>query len=306
MMRIVIDTDPGIDDAHAMMLAFALPGIEVKALTTVAGNVSLERTTANALILLDLLDKDVPVFPGCEDALVVPTPRRAISHGSDGFGDSGYPLSTRKAQSEHAAEALSRLASESPGELTLVALGPLTNLALATRIDPALPGKYRRLIVMGGAIYAKGNSWTPAAEFNFYIDPEAAAIVFTCWPEITLVPWETAEKYALTPQQIEEFSEIDTPRAAFFRRIFKNRLLDQISHHGVCYDPDVLAMAVALVPDMVQRMERRAVRVELTGQLTRGQSVVDWYGLTGHPPNANLVLEVDQERYLKLLRLSLL
>jgi purine nucleosidase len=304
-MRIVIDTDPGIDDAHAILLAFAHAGVDVEALTTVAGNVSLERTTANALILLDILESYVPVYPGCEDALVTPTPRRAISHGIDGLGDSGYPASLRKAQTEHAVHALIRLASESPGELTLVALGPLTNLALATQIDPELPQKYRRLIVMGGAIYAKGNSWTPAAEFNFYIDPESAAIVFDRWPEITLVPWETAEKYALTSEQMAELVEIDTARAAFFRRIFKNRLSNQILQRGVCYDPDVLAMAVALEPDIVLQMDRRYVRVEVAGQLTRGQSVVDWYDLAGHPPNTKLVLEVDWERYWELMRLSL-
>jgi purine nucleosidase len=305
MMKIVIDTDPGIDDAHAIMLALAYPGVEVKAITTVAGNVPLERTTANSLILLDVLEKNVPVFRGCSDALVVPTSRRAISHGTDGFGDSGYPSSVRQAQPEHAAPALCRLASEIPGELTLVALGPLTNLALATQIDPELPSKYRRLVVMGGAIYARGNSWTPAAEFNFYIDPEAAAIVFSRWPEITLVPWETCENYALTPELMAELAEIDTARAAFFRRLFKNRLSQQLPQYGVCFDPDFLAMVVALESDTIRRMERRALRVEVAGELTRGQSVVDWYGITGYSPNTNLVLEVDRERYQELIRLSL-
>jgi inosine-uridine nucleoside N-ribohydrolase len=118
MNRIVIDTDPGIDDAHAIMLAFSYPGTIVEAITTVAGNVPLERTTANALITLDILGnlgRDAPVFSGCEDALVVPTARRAISHGIDGLGDSGYPLSKRKILPEHAVHALIRLANESPG-----------------------------------------------------------------------------------------------------------------------------------------------------------------------------------------------
>ena len=169
MNRLVIDTDPGVDDAHAIMMALSYPGATIEAITTVAGNVSLEQATRNALIILDVAGgHDVPVYPGCEDALVIPTPRRAISHGSDGLGDSGYPPSARQASAEHAVHALIRLANEAPGELTLVAIGPLTNIALATRLDPGLPRKYKRLVVMGGAIHTQGNSWERAAEFNFY------------------------------------------------------------------------------------------------------------------------------------------
>jgi purine nucleosidase len=304
MNRVVIDTDPGIDDAHAIMLAFAHPDTRVEAITTVAGNVSLERTTANALILLDILGKDVPVYSGCEDALVIPTPRRAISHGTDGLGDSGYPTSARKAAPEHAVHALIRLANESPGDLALVALGPLTNIALATRLDPKLPEKYKRLVILGGAYHAVGNSWLPAAEFNFYVDPESAAIVLDKWPELTIVPWESAVEYALTPQLFDELAAIDSPRAEFFRRIFNYRSRLQLKEQGDYYDPDPLAMAVALEPDIIQRVERRFVEIELAGQLTRGQMVVDWSDLSGNPPNATLVLEVDRKRFVDLLRLS--
>jgi purine nucleosidase len=201
MERIVIDTDPGVDDAHAILMAYSQPGIKVEALTTVAGNVTRERATANALILLDLIGQETPVYPGCSDALVIPTPQRATSHGADGLGDSGYPPSNRRAKNEHAVQALIRMASEAEGELTLVALGPLTNLAIATKLDPDLPRKYNRLIVMGGAIHATGNSWTPASEFNMYVDPEAAAVVFQNWPGLTLVSWENTLQYALEPRR---------------------------------------------------------------------------------------------------------
>jgi purine nucleosidase len=217
MNRIVIDTDPGVDDAHAILMACAHPETKVAALTTVAGNVSLEKATLNALKILDIVGMDIPVYPGCEDALVNPTPRRAISHGVDGLGDSGYPPPKRQAASEHAVQALIRLANENPGELTLAAIGPLTNLALATRLDPSLPQKYKRLVVMGGAIHARGNSWERAAEFNFYCDPEAAAIVFQKWPEITLLPWETTLAHALPLSQVEELSGGKSRKAEFFR-----------------------------------------------------------------------------------------
>ena len=132
MNRFVIDTDPGVDDAHAIMMALVHPEAQVEAITTVAGCVSLEQTTANACTILDVLDQDVPVYAGCGRALVARTPDASEVMGKDGLGDSGYPRSKRKVDDEHAVNALIRLANESPGQLTLVATGPLTNLALAT------------------------------------------------------------------------------------------------------------------------------------------------------------------------------
>lgn len=305
MNRIVIDTDPGVDDAHAIMMAFAHPEATVVALTTVAGNVSQECATRNALIILDVIGQDVPVFPGCDNALVIPTPHRAISHGKDGLGDSGYSPSVRQASTEHAVHALIRLANASPGELTLVALGPLTNIALATRLDPSLPQKYKRLVVMGGAIYAQGNSWERSSEFNFYCDPEAAAIVFSRWPTLTLVPWETALSHSLQPHQVEELACGTSTRAALFRRTIHKRFVEQAPGHQVLTEPDPLAMAVVLEPEIVQRAETRYVEIELAGQCTRGQTVIDWYGLTDRPHNATLVLEVDRERFMELMKLSL-
>ena len=305
MKHIVLDTDPGVDDAHAIMLACAHPGAKVEALTTVAGNVSLERATRNALIILEVIGQAVPVFPGCADALVRPTPRRAISHGTDGLGDSGYPDPVRQAEAEHAVPALIRMANAASGELTLAALGPLTNIALATCLDPTLPHKYKRLVVMGGAIYAKGNSWERAAEFNFYCDPEAAAIVFERWPGLTLVCWETTLAHGLQPQQAQALAQGDTPRADLFRRTTQGRFVTQDSGQRVLSAPDALAVAVALEPEIVQQVETRYVEIELAGRMTRGQTVVDWYDLANHAHNASLVLEVDRERYWELLKLSL-
>ncbi len=305
MVRLIIDTDPGVDDAHAILLACAHPQARVEAITTVAGNVSVDKATLNALKILEVADKDIPVYPGCPDALVTPTPRRAISHGTDGLGDSGYPPPSRQPASEHAVQALIRLANESPGELILAAVGPLTNLALATQLDPSLPRKFKRLIVMGGAIHARGNSWERAAEFNFYCDPEAAAVVFQAWPGLTLVPWETTLAHALTAAQVEELGRGSSPRAEFFQRTVQKRFREGEDGERVVYEPDPLALAVAIEPEIVQRQESQYIEIELTGKLTRGQSVVDWYHLTGRPDNATVVQELDQARFFELIRRSL-
>jgi purine nucleosidase len=302
MNRIVIDTDPGVDDAHAILLASAHPQTKIEALTTVAGNVGLEQVTHNAGVILDVIDQDVPIYPGCEDALVAPVPRRAIFHGADGLGDSGYPAPAHRPEAEHAALALIRLANEAPGELTLAAIGPLTNLALATRLDPTLPGKFKRLVVMGGAIHAVGNSWGRAAEFNFSCDPEAAAVVLSRWPEVTLVPWETTVAHGLTPEQVEALSQGSSPRAEFFRRTTKKRFIEQSPGKRVLSVPDPLALAVAVEPEIIRAEQALYVEIELAGQLTRGQTVVDWYGLTQRPANVRVIWEVDRGRFFELMQ----
>jgi purine nucleosidase len=302
MNRFVIDTDPGVDDAHAIMMAFAHPEAQIEALTTVAGNVSLAQTTANACTLLDVLGQDVPVYAGCSRALVARAPDARYFHGQDGLGDSGYPPSTRQVAGEHAVHALLRLANESPGELTLVALGPLTNLALATRLDPTLPERYKRLVAMGGAICGTGNV-TPAAEFNVYSDPEAAAIVFEAWPGLTLISWETTVAHGFTDEQVATLMAVNSPRAEFFRRITRRTIevLHQLLGRQEWLAPDGLAVAVALEPEIVRKAERHYVQVELAGQHTRGQTTVDWTDQSGHEPNVNLVLELDRERLWELM-----
>jgi purine nucleosidase len=303
MIRLVIDTDPGVDDAHAIMAAFAHPEARVEAITTVAGNVSLEQTTANACTILDVLDQDIPVYAGCDRPMVGPVIDAGYFHGADGLGDSGYPPSQRKVADEHAVNALIRLADDSPGELTLVAIGPLSNVAMATRLDPALPRKYERLIVMGGTIRGTGNV-TTAAEFNIYADPEAAAVVFDAWPGLALLSWETTTDHSFTAEQIEALLVVDSPRAEFFRRISSRSIgmLEQIFGRKTLLEPDLLAVAVALEPDIVRRAEFHHVRVELAGQHTRGHTTVDWFDRTGEAPNVSVVTELDRARLWDLLQ----
>jgi purine nucleosidase len=307
MIRLVIDTDPGVDDAHAILLAAAHPDVRLEALTTVVGNTSLDRTTDNACKILDLLELEIPVYRGSPRPLVHPTSFASYFHGEDGLGDSGYPPSPRQVEGEHAVLALIRLADESPGELTLAAIGPLTNLALALRLDPQLPAKYKSLMVMGGAVRAMGNTQNHSAEFNFYTDPEAAHIVLEGWPGVQLLPWETAVEHTVPQTEVDRLMAIDSRRGEFFRRITAKILQFTEKRLGVpvLFAPDGLAVAAAIEPSFVRRRERRFTRVELAGAITRGQSTVDWYGQSSQEPNANLVLDVDDARFLELLRAAL-
>ena len=310
LTRLLIDTDPGVDDAHAIMLAAAQPGTRIEAITTVAGNVAVTQTTANACLVLDVLDimRDrTPVYCGADRALLGTSNESSEYHGRDGLGNSNYPASGRRVEGEHGALALLRQANESPGELTLVAIGPLTNLALATRLDPTLPLKFKRLVIMGGAIRGTGNQrGNPSAEFNVFTDPEAAAIVFENWPGLTLVSWETTMQHLLSYEQMNELMSRRTVKSEFFRRITSWQLeycRDKLHRPGF-YAPDELAMAIAVEPELVTRSEQHSVTVELAGVNTRGQTIVDWFDLTGRAPNVNIVLEVDRERFWKMMQAS--
>jgi purine nucleosidase len=303
MKRLIIDTDPGVDDAHAILLALAHPDVKVEAITTVNGNVGIDLTTANALKILDAAGKDVPVYRGCDRPLINRALSAAHVHGEDGLGDCGIPASRKTVQSEHAVHALIRLANENPGELTLAAIGPLTNLAAALTLDPDLPKKFKRLVVMGGAIYSKGNTSTVTAEFNIHADPEAASMVFDSWPMLTLLSWETTLTHVFTREVLDRFFGLETPRSKFFRDT-NQKILTFIRERlgqDMLFAPDGLALAAAVEPEIVTKSETRHISIELHGSQTRGQTVVDWYGNTGKAPNTEVILELNQDRFIQLM-----
>jgi purine nucleosidase len=303
MKRLIIDTDPGVDDAHAILLALAHPDVEVVAITTVNGNVNLDLTTSNALKILDAAGRDVPVYRGCDRPLISRHTHAAHVHGEDGLGDCDLPVSKRTVESEHAAHALVRLASENPGELTLAAIGPLTNLAVALSLDQDLPKKFKRLVIMGGAIYGKGNTETVTSEFNIHTDPEAAHIVFSAWPMLTLLSWETTMAHVFNRADLDRLFSLGTPRAKFFHDTNQKILSFIRTRLGqdILFAPDGLALAAAVEPEIVTKAETRHVAIELHGTQSRGQTVVDWYGTTQKTPNTEIILEVDQKRFVQLM-----
>ena len=302
---LLIDTDPGVDDALALLMAFNDARHEVVGLTIAAGNVDLRHTVANALKLCEVSGVDVPVFAGCTGPLLHAAPDAAYVHGQDGFGDVGYEPAPRQAEAEHAAHAILRLSHEHAGRLLLVALGPLTNIALALKLDPTLPQRVARIVVMGGAVTAHGNI-TPVAEFNIYFDPEAAHIVFTSFPRLELVDWEATLAHGLLHQKVVEWLQADSERARFYERVSrKTREWSEDRRGDYWHSADGLAMAYALEPEGALEQVDRPVAVELEGRHGRGATVVDWQRHTGRPDHVRITLRYDQARFERLVQAAL-
>ena len=299
---LLIDTDPGVDDALALLMAFNDADHRVVGLTIAAGNVGLRHTVANALKLCEVAGVDVPVFAGCASPLVHEAEDAAHVHGQDGFGDIGYPPASAQVPAEHAALAILRLSHQHAGRLLLVALGPLTNVALALRLDPTLPQRIGRLVVMGGAVTAHGNI-TPAAEFNVAFDPEAAHVVFSAFPRFDLADWEATVAHGLLHDEVVGWLRADSPRARFYEGISRKTREWSADRRGAYWhSADALAMAFALQPDGAIEQVARPVVVELEGRHTRGATVVDWSRQTGRADNARVLRRYDQGRFQALIR----
>ena len=303
-MELLIDTDPGVDDALAILMAHE--HADVLGLSIAMGNVGLEHTVRNALKLVETIGASTPVFAGCAAPLVLPAEDAAFVHGADGFGDTGYTPSSRNADSEHAALAILRLSHAHAGSLVLVAIAPLTNLALALKLDPTLPQRVAKLVIMGGAVTGHGNTRRVPAEFNIGFDPEAAHVVFSAWAQVTLVDWEVTMRHGIAFERMQDWLAADDVRARFYASISrKTHAWTRERGRPKVLVADALAMAVALQPDIVTRAELRHVAIELTGAHTRGATVVDWDGRFGLAPNAHIVLDVDQARFEALVAAAL-
>jgi purine nucleosidase len=261
---IVLDVDTGTDDALALAYAVASPRIELVAVTTVAGNVDVAKTTANTLAVLDWLGaSDVPVHRGASRPLVRPHTDASYFHDEGGLGGARLPATTRSVGADRGPAALIRLARHRPGELVLVALGPLTNLAIALNVEPELPGFLKSVILMGGAYAVPGNA-TPAAEFNILVDPEAADQVLTApFPNLTAVGLDVTERVALTRDDWNAVNvDSSLPRTARLLRevggsAFTKLGRDQFSLH------DPLSVAVAIDPTLIAAQEL-AIAVDTT------------------------------------------
>jgi purine nucleosidase len=306
-MKLWIDTDPGVDDALALMMALTAPDIDVVGLGIVGGNVGLTACTSNALKLLDVLGRDVAVHLGAAEPLLPPQAYDAAHvHGRDGFGDVGYRPVDRVASTVHAANALIEASHRHAGELVLLTLGPLTNFALALRLDPMLPQRLKQWVCMGGAVTGHGNTEFVTSEFNIAFDAEAAAICFARGPVATLVDWECVERHGVPLEEFERWLNESTVAARFFRAISaRTRTFYRRIGKDRFTPADALAATILLNPDSVTERALRPVSIEMRGGLTHGQSVVDWRRRGGRPDNADIVMLVDIDMHRAQLRRAL-
>ncbi len=311
MRTFLIDTDTASDDAVALIMALRWPEVRVAAITVVNGNVPLAQGTRNALYTAELCGSDVPVYPGADRPLLREPVYAQWFHGQDGLGDQNYPPPRRAPEKEHAVDAILKAVAANPG-IVLVTLGPLTNLALAVARRPEMVRNVSRSVVMGGAPCTEGNV-TPAAEYNIWVDPEAAHMVFHSGLPIELVGWQLCRGEAnLTPSDIERVRGLGTPLANFTldsNRVAMEANRVQTGEIGIPL-PDPTAMAIALDPTICTRSSRHYMEIETSSPLTRGMTVVDRLGVAGDErnrlvwgpllaaaPNATVCWELDIRRW---------
>jgi purine nucleosidase len=272
----LIDTDTASDDAVALIMALRATDVRVAAITMVAGNVDVDQATRNARYTVELCQADVPVFVGAEKPLHRPYQNATWFHGRDGLGDHNYPAPCRAPEKTHAVDAIIETVEANPG-LVLVTLGPLTNVALALARNPSIAKKVSRCVVMGGAPCCEGNV-TPAAEFNIWVDPDAARMVFLSGMRCELIGWQLSRFEAVINQQdIDRILALGTTLGNFAvecnshaREAYKI----QTGEDGICL-PDPVAMSLALDPTIGTEWSEHYLDVETTNQLTRGMTVVD-------------------------------
>ncbi len=301
---IILDTDPGVDDALAIMLALGSPELDVMGICTVSGNVPLSAGTRNAQGLLQLLERtEIPIFAGADTPLKRDPVFATEVHGESGMGQAVLPEPALDVRG-NAVDFLVQTLSEQPGEITIIAVGPLTNLALAEQRQPGILQKVKQVIVMGGAIAETGNS-TPVAEFNFYADPHAAHTVIHSDATLLLVPLDATRQVVLSETDIEnQIAPLKTVASQFVVEAVQNvlALYRQLGREPIVYLHDPLAVGAAIAPELL-RSETLYIDIETSGDLTLGQVVTDRRGLPppyrlGKP--VNCAMHVNAEAFLSL------
>ena len=307
----LIDTDTASDDAVALIMALRAPEIRVAAITAVAGNVDVQQATRNALYTVELCGAMVPVYSGAEKPLLRPYQNATWFHGRDGLGDHCYPAPRQAPQEQPAVDAIIETVEANPG-IVLVTLGPLTNLAVALSKKPGIAGQVTRCVIMGGNPCCEGNV-TPAAEYNIWVDPEAASIVLRSGLQIDLVGWHLCRGAAvLNPNEIDQVLAFNTGLAHFAIECnsqARKALKIQTGEDGICL-PDPVAMCLALDPTIGTEWSEHYVAVETQSDLSRGMTVVDrlnvaedernraiWRAAVGAGHKANICWQIDNRRW---------
>jgi purine nucleosidase len=298
--KIIIDTDPGQDDAFAILMALGAPEeLEVLALIAAAGNTPLAVTSHNARQLLELAGRpDIAVFSGCPRPMVRELTTAEYVHGDGGLDGSDLPPPTIPLQAEHAVPWLIRTVMEAPeGEITVCVLGPMTNLATAMVMEPRIAGRLREVVLMGGGFFEGGNI-TPAAEFNIFVDPHAAHVVFTSGVKLTMVPIDCTYKARMTPQWLERLRGLGTRTASqaygmahFYQKYGNTKFgTDDYPLHDPC------VIGYLLAPHLFGGRDCY-VTIETASPQTLGMTVVDWWGVTKRKPNCTVLRDLDNPAF---------
>lgn len=303
----IVDTDTAQDDCVALLVALLDPAADLRAVTMVNGNVSFDQQVKNALMTLNVagyLGK-VPVYLGSRRPLVRPWVSAENVHG-DGSGGLDMDFSRYAPESEHAVDALIRLTAERPGEISIVAIGPLTNIAMAVIKNQDFVRNVKRLVVMGGSNNGRGNI-TAAAEFNIYVDPHAADVVFRAGFDVTVIPWDpvTLRDAVFSRDQLATIRALNTPLADFFLRVCAATLEfdESVGIPGTTH-PDSLSVGVLLHPELVTSVNGYNVQVETAAELTLGYTAMSW-GVHGLANNAQVIESIDSAAFYELIRSTL-
>jgi purine nucleosidase len=314
-MRLIIDTDTAGDDAVSILLAARHPGVAVEAVTICNGNVAFGQQVENALYTLEIAGRsgDIPVYRGCRRPLVRKPVDAAYVFGADGMSGSGFPKARQRPEKKHAVDAIIEFVMRNPGEITILAQAPLTNIATAYQRQPKIAKATKHIWIMGGTDNSIGNT-TPAAEFNFFVDPEAAKIVLNAGFRVTLATWTLAMRSGiLTPKDLSAIERMNTPLSRFFLQVNESTLAFMDDRYGgrLSAHPDSLTCAMMLDERLILDAEDCAVDVETKGELTRGYSGVSSKILPDHdiadpakPPrkaNARVVKRADTMKFGRML-----
>jgi inosine-uridine nucleoside N-ribohydrolase len=304
MKRVIIDTDPGIDDTAAILLALASPELTVEAVTTVYGNGTAEHCTRNALIILETAGRgDIPVYRGVGQPLLRDLRVADYVHGSDALGGVEMSPPQGRPQPKHAARELVDRVMASPGEITLIALGPLTNVALALSMEPEMAGALAELILMGGAVLTHGNA-SEVATANLYNDPEATAIVYQSGAPLVQAGLDVCLKTHIKREQLARIEQANIPTTNLLAQITP-QLAGFYASRGLLQPGKVVgyndlpAIAYAIDPGLFE-IQEYYVRISTHDELTRGQTVADVTNMRGQPPNAKVLMDVDATRMTEL------
>jgi purine nucleosidase len=298
-MKVILDTDPGIDDALALILLKAMPEVSLQAITVTHGNTTVEKCTTNALKLVELLGiTDVPVAMGATEPLVKNLSIAEETHGDTGLGHAVLPEPKTKISDSNAANLIIEIVNANPGEITILCIGPVTNLALALLKDPSLRKKIKNVVSMAGSIHYPGNA-TPSSEYNVFCDPESYDILLRSGIDLTIVPLDVTYQCLFTKSHVERLSDAREDIRTFIDRSTSFYMEFHAEYQGIqgCAINDPLAAALLVNPDLVSCRDYY-VDIELRGEFTAAKLSADHFKASGNAPNAKVAMEVDVEAFM--------